>query len=82
MGKGVSITFPPGTLVTLRTDVEKRVRIVSRVALDEDGLEYGLRCGADDTTWHKTSEMQDYKEERPITPGFRVPEPTKTRRKR
>lgn len=73
MSKRLTITFPPGSLVTLHTDAEKSLRIVSRVMIDEDGTEYGLRRGADDVTWHKTSEMEHYTKAKTRVPGFLVP---------
>ena len=81
MKKGLSIVFPPGALVTLRTDIEKHLRIVTRVIIDEDGAEYGLRCSDRDMTWHKPSEMLNYVEEKSLTPGFRIPA-TKRKAKR
>jgi hypothetical protein len=79
MSDKIVLAFAPGELVTLRTDGDKRLRIVTRVTLDENGMEYGLRCGDHDTTWHKCSEIVGYTEEKARQPGFVQP---KTRKRR
>lgn len=49
--------FVPGDLVRLRGDVDRSIRIVVRLSVHEDGIEYGVRRGAEDVTYHHSFEM-------------------------
>lgn len=58
-------------MVYLKTDPEQAQRIVGRLQITQSGVEYGLRRGADDPTWHQACEIDRKPKEKPRTGYFR-----------
>lgn len=72
-GKRLRTDFGIGEIVHLRTDPQKAARIISRITISDTGVEYGLRLGAGDSTWHTAIELDRF-DTTPKTPaGFRLP---------
>lgn len=70
MSKRITISHTIGEQVFLRTDQEQLPRLVTRINIAQGGVEYHLRHGAQDGTWHQACEiMREPKQQR--KPGYK-----------
>jgi hypothetical protein len=58
--KTLTFNYWYGDKVTLSTDSEKKVRVISGITIRPSGQLYELACG-ENTTWHQAVEIEPLK---------------------
>lgn len=65
MSKTIRIAHSIGEQVFLRTDLEQLPHLCTRITISQSGIEYQLRNGRNEATWHQACEiMREPKERR------------------
>lgn len=64
------LPYAIGDTVVLKTDREGLERMVVRISISQSDVEYGLRQGASDITWHSEFEVEPQREKNRQVPGF------------
>lgn len=70
--KRIHVSHHIGDMVFLKTDPEQSPRIIARMTIAQSGVEYGLRRGAEDFSWHQACEI-DRQPKPKNRPGYHRP---------